>query len=57
VYIVDITLDVAILLQRFKIDNPWITEKWQAIGVIPTKKNMKIHLLQDVQATNIPTIC
>jgi hypothetical protein len=35
----DITLDVAILLQRFKIDNPWITEKWQAIGVIPTKKN------------------
>lgn len=35
----DTILYVAVLLQRFKIDNPWIAEKWQAIGVIPTKKN------------------
>ncbi|CAB9540277.1 hypothetical protein BROOK1789B_1158 [Bathymodiolus brooksi thiotrophic gill symbiont] len=37
----NITLHVAVLLQRFKIDNPWITEKWQAIGVIPTKENVE----------------
>lgn len=35
----NIVLPVSILLQRLKIDNPWIEEKWQAIGVIPAKNN------------------
>ena len=46
-------------LKEWKQNRPWLvdTETGMVCSYCKEKKKMKIHLLQDVQATNIHTIC
>lgn len=49
-----ITMPVVVLLQRIKVkDNTWIDEKWQAIGVIPSKENIKVTRSEVALISNI----
>ena len=46
-------------LKEWKQNRPWLvdTETGMVCSYCKEQKKMKIHLLQDVQATNIHTIC
>ena len=46
-------------LKEWKQNRPWLvdTETGMVCSYCKEKKKMKIHLLPDVQATNIHTIC